>query len=196
SATTQADLDALRTLFNEDAGLVYLRCTDGAASPKTWRCAIRQLAPPQRVDVARFKIPLRAANPVWEEDTLTTDTKANQSGNSVAINLTNNGNRAARPKFTLTPNAVKTSTLDDYKFSFRGVIVPRTPGGYKGPIYLLDRNGAQARIATDTSASGGTVKQTLGQTTLNGALGASDTTITLTSVANWAAGGGIGYITD
>src|SRR5581483_2462790 len=108
SATTQADLDALRTVFNEDAGLVYLRCTDGAASPTTWRCAIRQLAPPQRVDVARFKIPLRAANPVWEEDTLTTDTKANQSGNSVAINLTNNGNRAARPKFTLTPNAVKT----------------------------------------------------------------------------------------
>jgi len=192
--TTQAGLDYLAGLFDETAGLVYFRVTDGDG--KVWRTTVRLLGPPQRVNPAVFKVPMRVADPRWQEDVATPDSQLNKQTSPITVNLTVAGTRLARPAFTFTADAAKALGLDDYEFSFEGFLVNRSPRQViDWPVWLCDQAGAQARIATDLSATGATVKQTTGATTAAADIAAGAGTITLTSAANWPAAG-LGFLTD
>lgn len=194
SGVNQTDLAALHTLFDEQAGLVYLRVTDGAGV--VWRTAVRTIGI-EPVNTVQFEVVLSVPNPTWEEDNLTTDSKLNQTASPIAINLTNNGTRKARPKFSITADAAKSivSVLDDYAWSLQGFLVNRAPNDIVDkPVYLFDSAGAASRLVTDTSAAGATVRQTTGATTLTADPGAGGTTIAVTELSGFAAGGGIAVI--
>lgn len=163
SSFGQADLDALNALFDESAGQVYFRVTDGGA--KVWRVQARLLGPPKRADVAIFQVPIRVADPHWEEDTQATITQSNMSGSGPTFNVTNAGTRRASPQATITPTSVKTDCIDDWKYALRGQIVNSSSRAFVDrPVYLFDQLGAQARIDTRTLIQDTTVSNLLNNT--------------------------------
>ncbi len=138
----ETDIDAFYKIFDEEAGLVVLKATDGAASPKTWRinCRVIGISRHQRSD-RLFIVRLWVPDPVWEEDTLTSTTEA-MSGDQNTHTETNNGNRKARATYIITPNSVKVNGIDDYKLSLRGFIVNRMPEYWNDlPIQIFDDGG-------------------------------------------------------
>ncbi len=150
NAYQEADVQAFYKVFDESRGLDYLRAKDGAGVILRVQAAITTI---RRVPGARgyYIIVLRVPDPRWEEDTATTDSKLAQSGASIALSLTNAGNRDARPAFTITPNTAKTAGIDDYKYSFRGVLVNPAPRAINNlPGYLFDQSGVAARLDTTT----------------------------------------------
>lgn len=189
----QSSLDAFYAIFDEENGVVYHRMTDGAAV--VWRMAVRQLAV-RAVNANHFVIVLRAATGIWEADAATTVSHLNIAADSQAISPTNAGNRKARPVITITPDLVKTDDIEDYKWSLRCFFVNRAPKAWNNlPVWLFDQSAGAARIATNSSATGATVKQTTGATTTAEILDAVEPNIDITSAASWPASG-MYYITD
>ncbi len=182
----QTDLDAFYSIFSEEAGLVYLRLTDGGGV--AWRVAVRALRI-NLVSTGRFVVVLRVPQPLLEEDASTTMSLLNQSGNTLNFAPSVGGNRRARPLLRIVPDLVKQNTVDDYFHSFRGFLVNRAPSDFYGPVWLMDQSGAPARVNTAN------LVQTATSTTLNGVVGAGDTSITLTSAASFPTAG-MAYITD
>jgi len=174
----QSHLDDAYKIFDENRGLVYLRCTDGTGA--TWRVACRvkgiRLAAPNV-----FFVALNVPNPIFEEDGEQQDQKLNQSASPVAIAPTANGNRETRPTFAITPDLTKQNSVDDFLNSLRGFIVNQAPRALVNfPVYLMDQSGAALRI--NTSAL---VKVAAGATTLNGAHTAGQNTLNLVSAAGF-----------
>lgn len=152
SSTLDSDLKSMLGVFNTEDGVVYLVVSDGQAAPVSWRVAARCLKH-QRTDAPQiFKIPVRVADPRWQENTLTTDSQLNKQTSPVNFTLTNNGTRKTRPVFTIMADAAKTGATNDFGKSLQGFIVNKAPLDYNGPVYLFDSNGAQSRI--DMSAIG------------------------------------------
>ena len=202
-AHDETDVATMMGVFNERAGLVYLRAKDGQASPVTWRVACRVVGPPRAWLGSRdhFSVTLRVPLPLWEEDTLQTDTKSNQTASPIAMGtagvLTNAGTRDADAKITLTADVAKSenSHLADWPYSFESIWVNRSPNPLTDePVYLGDQSGAAARIVTDSAASGAVVRRTTNATTLTADPGAAGTTIAVTSAAAFNANGGMAII--
>jgi len=195
SSTDESSVATMYSTFNPENGLVYLRITDGDGA--IWRVQARALSSPKRVpNVLRlFYVPIRVANPIWEQDSATTVSHLNVAANSIAIAPTNAGSRKARPVITHTPDLVKTNDVNDYKWSFRGFLVNKAPNAWNNlPVWLFDDTGVAARLATDTAASGAVVRRTTSATTLTADPGAAGTTIAVTNAAAFDAAGGMAVI--
>ena len=205
TATDETDVQAMNAIFVEGVQ-VYLRCTDGATSPVTWRISCHALRAPQRLKGTKntFVLPIRIADPTWEEDTLNTDTKSNQTASPIAMGtagvLVNAGTRDADAKITLTADVAKSenSHLNDWPYSFESIWVNRAPNPLKDePVYLMDQSGAAARIVTDSAASGAVVRRTTNATTIvdgGDGLTASQTTIGVAATAAFNVNGGLATI--
>ena len=201
-ATDETDVQAMNAIFVEGAQ-VYLRCLDGAATPVTWRISCHALSAPQRVagSKALFIVPIRVADPTWEQDTLQTNSQSNQTASPIALGtvgvVANAGTRDAQPKVTFTADVAKgeNSHLNDYAYVLRGFLVNRAPKPLiDEPVYLFDQSAAAARLATGTAATGAVVRRTTSATTLTADPGAAGTTIAVTSAAAFNANGGMAII--
>lgn len=185
---SQSNLDAFFGIFNEDLGLQYLRMTDG--NGVAWRAAavVDHIEP---IDVNAFHVVLFVENPRWETDTPSTDADNNSTGPTVAIALTNAGNRDAYPVIQFVADQGKTDAIYDYKFQLSGFLVNKAPNPIENkPAYLFDSAGVAARLATDTSATGATVKQTTGATTINADIATPGAgSISIADRTNWPARG-------
>lgn len=139
-----ATLEAFYKVFSEERGQAYLRADDGDGA--SWRVAARVLSV-RRVPEVRelFIVTLRVADPVWEENALTTVTGslANISGDSASQAETNSGNRKARPVYKLSVDTVKTWDLEqDFGYQVRGYVVCRAPMAWTDlPVDLSDTLG-------------------------------------------------------
>jgi len=193
TSATEPNIQAFFAVFSEEAGLVYLLADDNAASPVRWRLACRVIGFERESD-KQFVVVLRAADALWQENTLTTDSQLNKNGNTFSFALTNNGNRRTRPKFTISPDSVKTNILDDYKLSVRGFAVNRSPSYLnRVPIDLSDISAANNPFRhSDNLKIGGVSNQ------LAGAIGAGDTTIAIDTPVGGGlpTGAGIGMFED
>lgn len=193
---SETNVQAMYAIFNPEAGLCYVRATDGNGT--TWRTQCRVLQVQQIPGTDKwFWVTLRVPDPRWQEESVSTDNKLNQTSSPISITLTNNGTRKSRPTFTITANASKSinSQVDDYAWSLRGFIVNRSPFPWVNlPVALFDASGAASRLATDTSAAGATVRQTTGATTLTADPGAAGTTLAVTSAAGFNTNGGMAII--
>ncbi len=197
TAKDETDVQAAHKVFDELNGPVWLRAQDGQGSPVTWRIKVRQSGVMQRVPKARglYTVAIRVSDPFWEEDTESSHQDAGVTTSPLAYNLTNNGSRKAYPKATVQPTGNKSRRIDDFGLSLRGFIVNRAPFAKK-TAYLFDQSGVQARLATDSLATGAAVKNTTGATTITADIAAGASVINLTSVASWNIAGGMGFITD
>ncbi len=175
-AVAQTDLDALYAIFDEEAGLVTLKATDGDSA--VWKVEAR-VVQVQRKSETYFVIVLRVADPTWEENSLTTDAQSNQSGDDFNLTLTNNGQRKARPIVSVHPDSVKTSDADDYKVSTRGFVVNRSAKSWNNlPVVLTDISGSDVPIVHDSLVIDTT------RAAVVGALSDSATSITYDTITN------------
>lgn len=195
---SETNVQAMYAIFNPEAGLCYVRATDGNGT--TWRTQCRVLQVQQIPGTDKwFWVTLRVPDPRWQEESVSTDNELNQTASPISITLTNNGTRKSRPTFTIGADASKSinSQVDDYAWSLRGFIVNRSPFPWVNlPVALFDASGAASRLATDSSAAGATVQQTTGSTTITADISAGATSIALTSAAGFNSNGGLGWITD
>ena len=203
TASDETDVASMMQTFSERMGLVYLRCKDGQASPVTWRVACRVIEGPRVWLGSRdhFTVTLRVPLPLWEEDTLNTNTQSNQTASPIALGtagvVANAGTRDAQPKITFTADVAKSenSHLNDYPYVLRGFLVNTAPNPLKEePVYLFDQSAAAARLATGTGASGAVVRRTTNATTLTADPGAAGTTIAVTAATAFNANGGMAVI--
>jgi len=152
AAQDETNVQSMLQVFNERNGLQYIRATDG--SGVLWRTSARIISPPAAVlgTSGLFRGAFWVPNPIWEEDTLqAANPQLNKSGTSFSWTETNNGNRKCYPKFTISPDSVKTDPLEDYVYSFRGFCVERSPFVYNNlPLYMFDQAGAAARVSLAT----------------------------------------------
>jgi hypothetical protein len=131
---------------------------------------------------AYFIVRLYVPNPVWEENVADTDTATNpMTGDSDTIAIVNSGNRKARPTFTLTPQTVKDTLVDDFALSLRGFVVNRSPYPFKNyPVQLFataDGAGdydtaALVKVAADTAALNGNINASITSIAFDGEAGA------------------------
>jgi len=194
SSLELADLQNFYSTFSEERGLVYLRCSDGAT---TWRIPVRVVS----IDAEStniFNVVVRVPYPVWETDVETTVTDLNVTDATTprVLVCTNTGSRKTYPKITFTADAAKSQSAayNDWPWALRTFAVSRMPFAGRVPVYLFDQAGAAARLATDTSVAGHTVRQTTGATTTTEALDATETEIDVTSAAAFSVSGGIAVI--
>lgn len=201
SALNETDLAALRMMFNESEGAVYLRVTDGDSA--VWRTVVMVEGIEPAVGVIGYDVVLFVPDPTWEQDAENTDSKLNQTASPIALGpagvINNAGTRDCEPKIVVTADVAKSpnSALNDFPYSLRAFWVNRAPRDLDNePVYLFDQNGAAARLATSTSAAGATVIQTTGQTSITADIAAGAATIALTSAAGFNVNGGRGLIQD
>lgn len=202
SGLNQTDLAALRTMFNESEGAVYLRVTDGASI--VWRTVVQVESSEPAIGVIGYDVVLFVPDPTWEEDTQNTTgaTDTNKTASPISMNggtMNNNGERDTEPAVAITANVAKSanSALNDFPFSFRTFWVNRTIYDLVNePVYLADQTAAQARFATDTSAgTGAFVNQNSGTSqTLTADPGAGGTTLAMSAVAGFNTNGGLAII--
>lgn len=197
TATDETDVQAMNAIFVEGVQ-VYLRCTDGAASPVTWRISCHALRAPQLLKGTKstFILPIRVADPTWEEDTVNTDTQSNKTASPITLGpagvVANNGTRDCEPILTLTADVAKSelSFLDDFPYVLRGFWVNRAPNELVDePVYLFDSAGVAGRLATNTGTSGPKVLRTDRTNQINNVGGITATQLTIP--VDTAVGGGI-----
>ncbi len=154
--TTQSKLTALKRLFRPSQGEKYLRVTDGADTPLTWRLLcycqeFRRLPDNPVVWVAH----LWASKPVWEQDSETTDEQTDKSSSPVEWAVTNAGDDLTYPTFTITPTVSK-DHANGYKRRWRVIIankVPRAIVDTLGAAYPIDIVNNGLDTATETTAN-------------------------------------------
>lgn len=198
SAMTEVAKSALRTMFNETEGLVYLRITDGDGI--VWRCPVR-VTGIEPLNTIQHDVVLFVPDPSWEEDTLNSNTVAGSTASPFNLGpagvVANAGTRDAQPKITITAKVAKSenSALNDAPYTIRTSWVNRAPNALVNePVYLLDQSGAAARLVTDTAAAGAVVRRTTNATTLTADPGAAGATIAVTSAAAFNVNGGLAII--
>lgn len=171
----QTDLDAFYKVFDEERGLSFLVANDGDGV--AWRVACR-VVQVMSEGPGIFRVILRVPDPTWEEDSATSDDQTAISTSPKTWNLTNNGNRKVKPKFTISHDVGKVNAVDGYKTTSRGFRFTRTKLPWNNePVHLgtID-HGA---LVTDTSKSN--------QINEVGGIDASQTTIDIDT----AVGGGL-----
>lgn len=193
SDTSEAILKLFYECYSEERGQQFLIITDG--SGVSWRTAGRVLRIEAR-NMVQHEVVLRVADPRWQENTATTDSKLNQTASPIAISLTNAGNRKARPLFTFIADAAKTinSRLYDWPYTTEGFFVNRSPKDFSGPIWLGDQLAAAARFDSSSSAAGASVRQTTGATTTTADPGAGGLSIAVTQLSGFNANGGLAVL--
>lgn len=165
--TDETDLDALFEIFDEERGLQFLKVTDGAASPVTWRVKARVLSIRRGSSDKYFEVVLRVPDPVWEEDTETDATEADTASTAKTWTQTNNGSRKVRGIYTLSPKGVRTEADLATLMSLRGFIVQRAPEYWNNePVHLFDDGGADdtidhAALVNDTAVASTTLSTTI-----------------------------------
>lgn len=202
---SEANVSAMDVIFNESIGtVVYITMIDGAGI--VWRTPVSILSAPKRVPNARslWMCPVRVTDPTLEGNTLNTTgaDDINKTASPVALGvggvIANGGNRDTEPSgIAITANVAKSenSHLEDFPYMLRGFLVNTCPNGLEQePVFLFDQSAAQARLVTDTAASGAVVRRTTGATTLTADPGAAGATIATTSAAGFNVNGGLAIL--
>ena len=165
--TDETDLDALFEIFDEERGLQFLKVTDGAGSPATWRIKCRVLSVRRGQSDKYFEIVLWIPDPVWEENSETDATEADTASTAKTWTQTNNGSRKVRGIYTLTPKGVRTEADLATLMSLRGFIVNRAQEFWNNqPVHIFDDGGADdtvdhAALVNNTGVASTTLSTTI-----------------------------------
>ena len=112
--STQTLIDGLKTIFSPYRDPVYLRVMDDNGNTRRMQVKSLGLTPWKGHDEESYVASLEAPEPIWEEDTVSTDVHL-ISGSAAAghnFTLTNAGNVRTYPALTITPTTLKGNTND------------------------------------------------------------------------------------
>lgn len=179
TAAAESDLQTFFKIFDEEKGSVFLEVDDDNAV--TWRAAVVVQSVEKQGIPSYWKIVLRVANPTLETKTLDSASTAAMSGASGSVTPTNDGNRQALPVITIEPQTVKDTRYHDWKSSIRGFVVNRSPNWLTN--YALQLFATADGAGTYDTAALVVIAATA--TTLDGAINATVTTITLADASNF-----------
>jgi hypothetical protein len=191
----EATLQSFAKVFSEERGASYLTANDGNGA--TWRMVsqvIGSARQPGSLPSGPFIVQLWVPNPLWEENSATSDTDAitDADSHTMSPDPTNNGNRKTPPTLTVSPQAVKAKYYNSFLSSYRGFVYNPGDRYYSGPLCLSDESGADSAIDHAAEVTDGVTRALINEV---GGIDATQTTI----VFDGGVGGnppvaGIGYI--
>lgn len=174
--TNDSDLDDLLKIFSEEAG--YIECVVEDGNVVRWRARGRVTSVEGQDAPNYFVVTFRVPDARWEASLETVTSKPAMATSPQTFNITPTGNRRQRPVIRISADAAKTDILEDYKYSYRGLIVNRSPALWANlPVELTDSSGhagSPVDHEVNVGVSGGATSQR-GQT--NGAITSTATSI-------------------
>jgi hypothetical protein len=183
--TIATQLDTLKAYFDvEDVTPRKLICKDIANSDKTWYVYATAIDMPKFVSKDSIEILLSVADPVWYEETESSDTWAITASGQTDTLATVGGNVEARPRFVLTPTSSGTS-----RYAYRQIWAWRNPNAVAMLNYPLNIVNTVWDTAALVALSGVhvTINDVDGITT-------GDTTITYDGEAGTFPSSGLAYL--
>ncbi len=184
--------DSFLKVFSSERGLAFLVANDGDGA--VWRIEARVIRTLKGSDALNHYIAvLRIHDPRWEQNALKSvqGSLKDMSGDSASQSETNIGNLKSHPVYKISVDSQKTKDpAEDFIGHIRGSVVNRSPFFWSDlPIDLTDRD--NVLIGWDTATL---VRDTGSAGTLNGAIIAGATTMTLNAGHGLSDGGQFFYI--